>query len=101
ILQQPELARLQRQLVLAARDAVRKTIELEITDPIGGFLGRAAMASRQYFDPREQLGEGIGFWQIVVPAGAQALDAIVDLSERRQDQRRRAVALLAQRTDQR
>ena len=57
IFQQPELARLQRQFVLAAHHPMRKTVEFEIADAIGGLLGGAAAAARQHFDPREQLGE--------------------------------------------
>jgi len=40
-----EFARLQRQFVLAAGDAMRKTIELEIPDAVGSLLGRTAMAA--------------------------------------------------------
>src|SRR5260370_12254893 len=39
IFQQPELARLQGQFVLAARHPMRQPVELEIADTIGGFLG--------------------------------------------------------------
>ena len=59
------------------------------------------MAARQHLDARQQFGERVGLRQIVVAAGAQALDAVVDLAERRQDQDRRAVALVAQRADER
>ena len=59
------------------------------------------MPSRQHFNPRQQFGECIGFRQIIVTAGAQTLDAVVDLSERRKNQRRRAITFFAQRTDDR
>ena len=99
IFEQAKLARLQGQIFLAARDAVRQPVELEVADAVDGLLGRAAVAARQHLDAGQQFGEGIGLRQIVVAAGAQALDAVVDLAERGEDQRRRAVALLAQRAD--
>ena len=57
IFQQAKLARLQRQLVLAADDAMRQPVEFEIADAVDGFLGGADVAARQYFDPRQQFGE--------------------------------------------
>ena len=101
IFEQAELARLQGQFFLAADDAVGEPVEFEIADAVDGLFRRTALATRQHFDPREQFGEGIRLRQIVVAAGTQALDAVVDLAERGEDQRRRAVALLAQRADQR
>ena len=79
---------------------VRQPVELEIADAIDHLLAAAA-AARQHFDAREQFGERIGLGQIIVAAGAQALDPVVDLAERRQDQRRRLDALAAQGPDHR
>ena len=78
---------------LAARDLVRQPVELEVADAVDGLLAAAAAAARQHLDAGQQLGEGIGLGQIVVAAGAQALDAVVDLAERGQDQHRRLDAL--------
>src|SRR5882757_4994424 len=78
IFEQAEFARLERQLVLAACDAMGEPVELEIADTVERVLGRTAAAARQHLDAGQQLGEGIGFWQIVVAAGTKALDAVVD-----------------------
>jgi hypothetical protein len=53
-------------------------------------------APRQHLDPRQQLREREGLGQVVVPAGTQALDAVVHLGERAQDQDRRRHALRSQ-----
>ena len=65
------------------------------------FAFRADAAARQRLDAGEQLRESVGLGQIIVAAGAQSLHAVVDLAERREDQRRRLDALLAQARDQR
>ncbi len=75
-------------------------VKLEIADPIDHFLA-AATAARQHLDAREQLGERIGLGQIIVAAGAQSLDPVIDLAERRQNERRRLDALAAQGADHR
>ena len=65
--------------------------------------GRAAAASPacQRFDTRQQFGKRIRLWQVVVTAGPQAFDAVVDLAERGQDQHRRLDALGTQFADDR
>ena len=80
---------------------MRQPVELEVGDPIDRLLAAAAAAARQHLDARQQLGERIGLGQVVVAAGAQALDAVVDLAERGQDQHRRLDALGAQFADDR
>ena len=81
---------------------MRKPVEHEIADAIDGLLGRALrLAARQRLDAGEQFGKGVGLGEIVVAAGAQSLDAVVDLAERGEDQNRRFVALRAQRGDER
>ena len=57
------------------------------------------MAAGQYFDPRQQFGKRIRFWQIVIAAGAQTLDTVIDLSQGREDKHGGTVALLTQRAD--
>ena len=81
---------------------MREPVELEVADAVDGLLRRAlGAAPRQRLDPRQQLGKGVGLGQIVVAAGAQALDAVVDLAERGQDQDRGLDLLGAQGGDQR
>ena len=81
---------------------MRKPVERQIGDPEHRLLRRAlGPPARQRFDPGQQLGEGVGFREIVVAAGAQALHPVVHLAERGQDQDRRLVLLIAQRADQR
>src|SRR5271156_6077561 len=76
ILEQPEFARLQRDLFAGPRDLVRQTVEREFADAVDRVLRRALRAAtRQRLDAGEQLGEGVGFGEIVVAARAQALDA--------------------------
>lgn len=57
VFEQAEFARLQRQLVLAAGDAMRQPVELEIADAVERFLGGAAAAARQHFDTGQELGK--------------------------------------------
>ena len=79
-----------------------QAVEREVADAVGGLLRRAlGAAARQRLDARQQLGEGVGLGEIVVAAGAQALDAVVDLAERGEDQHRRLAVLGAQGADQR
>ncbi len=94
VLEQPELARLQGHGTTRAADTVAETVELEIADPVHRLHVARLAAPRQCLDAGEQFGEGIGLGEIIVAAGAQAGDAVVDLAEGRKDQRRRAVAVL-------
>ena len=69
-------------------------VEFEVADAVDG-LGRArAAAAAERLDPGEQLGEGVGLGEIVVAAGAEPGDPVVDLAERGEDQHRRVVAAL-------
>ena len=73
----------------ARRTCARQQIHLEIADAeLGRRHWRAAAAPQQRLDPRQQLGEGERLDQIVVAAGAQALDAVVDRAQRAQDEDR-------------
>ena len=47
----------------------------------------------------QELGEGIGFRQIVVATGLQPLDAVIDLAKRGEEQNGRAHTFFAQRLD--
>ena len=55
IFEQAELARLQRQLVLAAGDAMRQAVELEIPDAVERVLGRSAAAATRNFSPAQYM----------------------------------------------
>ena len=69
-----------------------------------GFFGRTRHGGATApHDPRQQFGKANRVCEVVVAAGAQALDAVVDLSESRENQRWRAVhyRYSHQRADQR
>src|SRR5208282_3804209 len=99
IFEQAEFARLQLELLPGAADLVRKAIELEIADAIDGLLAAIAAPARQRLDTRQQLRKCVRLCQIIVTAGAQALDAVVDLAERGEDEHRRFDGLTAQGAD--
>src|SRR6476661_10704254 len=82
IFQQAKLARLQHNRFAGARHLVRETVEHEIADheARASLLRRGAPGER--LDAGEQLAEGIRLGEIVVAAGAQALDPVVDLAKR-------------------
>ena len=101
IFEQLELARQQLDRLVAAFDRAGQEIEFEIGDPQLGRRRRRRAAPQQRLEPREQLAEGKGLDQIVVAAGAQALDPVVDAAQRTEDQRRRADLGGAQRAEHR
>src|SRR6266568_5987143 len=92
---------LQRDLGLGAADPVREPVELEVADAVERLLAAAAAAARQHLDAGQELREGVGLRQVIVAAGAQSLDPIVDLPQRRKNERRSFDAAGAQRADQR
>jgi hypothetical protein len=64
------------------------------------FISRSATrrgAPQQRLDARQQLGERERLHEVVVAAGAQALDSVVDRAQRAQHQHRRGDSVLAQR----
>ena len=60
---------------------------------------RLVAAAEQRLDSRQQFAEREGLGEVVVAAGAQALDAVVHRPERREDQHRGVFAVLAQHGD--
>ncbi len=58
-------------------------------------------AAQQRLDARQQLGEGERLGEVVVAAGLEPLDAVIDAAQRRQHQHRGADALGAQLLDDR
>ena len=97
--QQLELTRLQVDLLTCAVNGAGDQVHLEITDLEHGGDAAGLAAARQGLDPGDQLGEGIGFDQIVVGTGVQPGDAVLDLAEGREEQDGRLVAVLAQGLD--
>ena len=94
-LEQRELLRRELDLGVAAPDAPRGRVEAQVADrehrrP----LGRAAPGERP--QPGEQLGERERLRQVVVGAGVEAADAILDRVARGQHQHRRPDAVRAQ-----
>src|SRR5581483_9064369 len=96
IFQQLKLLRQQHQLLAAPARTARDQIDREITDPQDGFLGDRIAAPEQRLEPRQQLDKGKRLDQIIVAAGAQAANAIVDLAERADDQERHRDAVVPQ-----
>ncbi len=68
---------------------------------VGSALGDARATTGQNLDAGEQLGKRVGFRQVIVAAGAQALDPVVHLAERREDEYRGFDLLFAQGADER
>src|SRR5208337_3412049 len=82
VFQQAELARLQHDLLAAAGHLVGEAVEREVADPVHCLFGRpGGAAARQGLDPGEQFGECVRLGEIVVAAGPEALDPVVDLPE--------------------
>ena len=97
--QQLELARLQVNLLAGAVHGASDEVHLEVADLEHGGHAAGLPAARQGLDPGDQFGEGIGFDQIVIRAGLEARDAILDLAEGGQEQDGGLVAVLAQGLD--
>ena len=93
VLEKAIFARLQQDVVSGPRHAMRQPIENEIADRVACLLLLRNRPAAERFDASQQFGIGVGLRQIIVAACPQALDAIVDLAQRREDQRRRAIAL--------
>jgi hypothetical protein len=100
VLEQLELARLQVDGAAGARHAPRQQVHAQIAHLEYALAGVPALAAAgERIDPRQQLAEGERLGEVVVAAGAQTLDALVDRIERGEDQDGRAAARLAQRLD--
>jgi hypothetical protein len=96
VLQQLELARRQIDRGAVARDLARAQIDIEAGDPQPRQL-TAAPAPNQRPHAGDQLGEGKWLDEIVVGAGIEPEDAIVDGVLGRENQHRRRIAAGAQR----
>src|SRR5262249_10344463 len=90
-LEQPELARLQADDVAAPCYLACDEIYLEIGEPQYGLGVAQVRAARQRIYASHEFGEGEGFGQIIVSAHIETIDAVVDATERRQEQHRHLV----------
>ena len=95
-----ELARLQRDLLPCAVRRPGHEIETEIAHHHAPSARGPNRRVGDHLQPGEQFREGEGLGQVVVAAGAQALDPFIDPVERAQDQHRRRPAAAPQGLDQ-
>src|SRR6266851_2937022 len=79
----------------------RHQVDREIADPQDGFLDNGFAASAKCLDARQQFDEGKRLDQVVIAAGTQAPDPIVDFAERTDDQEGCGDAVVAQLTHDR
>ena len=104
IFEQVEFARSQRDRAALPDDGAREQVDLEIADRQLGRLpfGAATIdATEDRIDPSGELGEREGFDEIVVGAGVEPVDAVIDRAQRGEDERRRRNARGANRTEHR
>src|SRR6516164_4523664 len=73
-------------LLAAPAGRLRGQVDCEIADAQDRLLGDGVAAPAKRFQSRQQFGEGERLDQIVVAAGPQATDLVVDYSERGDDQ---------------
>src|ERR1700755_950709 len=64
-------------------------VHLELAPLRPRAAGAGLAPARQRLDPGDQFGQGVGLDQIVVAAGLQARDLVLDLAQRAQEQHRR------------
>src|ERR1700688_4475422 len=86
ILQKLKLPRQEGDVLAAPADGPRHQVDREIADTQDGFLDDGVAASAERLDACQQLDERERFHQIVVAAGTQAANPVVDFSERADDQ---------------
>ena len=97
-----ELARQELDAALAAAGGAGDEVELEVGAGEAGLLGAGlGRAAQHRLEAGGELGEGEGLDHVVVGAGAQAADALVDGAHRGQDDRRGLDAGGADRLQQR
>jgi hypothetical protein len=62
---------------------------------------RSANFSLVFVDPRQQFGQVVRLGQVIIAAGAQSRDPVIDVAQGAQDQHRHFASRGAQRLDQR
>mgnify|MGYP001812014145 CR=1 FL=1 len=92
VFQQPKLCRFDLQQPATAPDLTLQKIDFEVGNSQRGGIGRFRVGPPyQRFEPRHQLAESERFDEVVVAAGLQPGDPVIDFAERAQDQRRSAI----------
>ena len=78
-------------------DGTRQQVHVQIADGDFGLWMRTETlcTAQQCFDARLQFGQRVGFDDIVIAAGAQAFDPVIDLAARRENQGRHMLAVVA------
>src|SRR5580693_1513180 len=77
VFEQGGFARLQFHLLTAARDGARQEVKRQVADGQASGFGGLRGASDQGVEAGGQFGEGEGLGQVIVAAGLQAFDAVV------------------------
>src|SRR5437660_2068482 len=101
VFEERELARADVDDLAGARHAPRQQIEDQVRDGQRRRLRRAGSAAHERLHAREQLGERERLGEVIVAAGLQAADAIVDRAPRAQNEHRRRHAAPPQLFDER
>src|SRR6266478_5091914 len=101
ILQKLEFPGKKKNGLAAPAGGPRHQVDREITDPQDGFLDYGFTASAKRLDARQQFDKGKRLDQVVIAAGTQATDPIVDFAERTDDQEGCGDAVIAQLTHHR
>jgi hypothetical protein len=96
---QAEFAGQQGDIAAASPRSPCEKVKLQISDAEHGLLDNAFAPARERLDARQQFSKGEGLDEIVVAAGPQAANAIIDFPQRADDQDRRIPPLLSQAPD--
>jgi hypothetical protein len=99
IFEEFEFARLQWQDFAGAGNGAGEQVHFQIGGFQPGVLRLIAGPPAEAFDASQKFGKGIGLAEIVVAAGPQALDPLVDIAEGAENQHRRPDAFVAQLAD--
>jgi hypothetical protein len=86
IFEEGEFTRLQLDLLIAAADFAREQIEGEVRDgKARGIAGRVERRNES-LHARKKFGEREGFGEVIIAAGLQAFDTVVDAGLRAEDE---------------
>src|SRR5262252_31111 len=88
ILEKLKFPRQQLDLAAAPADNPRQQVDLQVANAEDGFLYHCSAATGERIDPRQHLPRRKWLDQVIVAAGAQPADAVIDFAESAQDQRR-------------
>src|SRR4051812_3240770 len=96
VFQKLEFAGKQRDRPAAPAGGPRDQVDGEIADAQNGLLGDGVAAPGQRLEAGQEFDEGKRLDQVIIAAGAQATNPVVDFAERADDQERRGDAAVAQ-----